>query len=50
MALTEQYFFLSYQIPVKKVHIYDHWLKLLGVAFVWPLKKIKNKNKNQYSP
>lgn len=50
MTLTEQYFFLSYQIPVKKVHIYDHWLKLLGVAFVWPLKKIKNKNKNQYSP
>lgn len=33
MALTEQYFFPSYQIPVKKVHIYDHWLKLLCVAF-----------------
>lgn len=48
MALTEQYFF-SYQIPVKKVHIYDHWLKLLGVAFVWPLKN-KKQTPPQYSP
>lgn len=37
-------FFPSYQIPVKKVHIYDHWLKLLCVAF--KNKKPKKKPTN----